>query len=136
MKTSNTTKFMVVVLAGALLVTGYLFWINPTESPSPDTSKLIGRWVRADGGYVLAFSDPVSNGLLKATYFNPRPINVSHAEWKQQDGSLGVSVELRDAGYPGSTYTLTYNPATDTLAGNDYQAVAKQDFTVEFKRSQ
>jgi hypothetical protein len=35
-----------------------------------------------------------------------------------------VVVELRDVNYPGSTYTLTYDPGTDRLTGTYYQAVA------------
>jgi hypothetical protein len=34
-----------------------------------------------------------------------------------------VFIELRDVNYPGSTYSLTYNPATYQLKGTCYQAV-------------
>jgi len=34
-----------------------------------------------------------------------------------------VFIELRDVNYPGSTYSLTYEPASDQLKGIYYQAV-------------
>jgi hypothetical protein len=100
----------------------------------PDAQRLVGRWVRPDGGYVLDVRDTVKDGSLKAAYFNPRPINVAKAEWHQKDGTLTVFVELRDVNYPGSTYTLQYDPASDRLQGTYYQAVEKQTFVVEFMR--
>jgi hypothetical protein len=36
--------------------------------------------------------------------------------------------------YPGSTYTLTYQPATDRLAGTYFHAVSGQYLDVEFSR--
>lgn len=99
-----------------------------------DSSKLIGHWARTDGSYVLELNSPAQDGQLKALYFNPRSINVSRAEWKQQDGALCVFVELRDEGYPGSTYTLAYQPEKDQLMGTYFQAVIGQHFEVTFKK--
>ena len=73
----------------------------------PDPVKLVGRWLRTDGGYLLQLTDPAPNGHLQAAYFNPRPVNVSAAAWKHQGGYLGAFVELRAPNYPGSTYTLS-----------------------------
>jgi hypothetical protein len=47
---------------------------------------LRGRWVRPDGGYVIEVRDAQAGGRLDAAYFNPRPINVSRAEWHRADG--------------------------------------------------
>jgi len=52
-------------------------------------------------------------GKLKAAYFNPRPINVAKAEWRSMAGRIQIFVELRDVNYPGSTYTLIYDPEKD-----------------------
>src|SRR5690242_6383851 len=46
---------------------------------SPTVSKLTGKWVRPDGGYVLELKSVGSGGKMDAAYFNPRPINVSRA---------------------------------------------------------
>jgi hypothetical protein len=78
----------------------------------PGPQRLVGWWVRPDGGYVLELREVTKKGGLMAAYFNPRPINVGRAEWSQKDGRLTVSVELRDVNYPGSTYTLQYDAAT------------------------
>ena len=36
---------------------------------------------------------------------------------------------------PGSTYTLTYDPAKDVLRGVYYQAVARQRYDIYFERA-
>ncbi len=119
----------------AVAMVGYRIWHKPAAPAGPDPSKLVGRWLRPDGRYVLQLSDPGPNHELKAAYFNPRPINVSRAEWKHQDGKLGAFVELRAPNYPGSTYTLTYRPAKDRLVGIYFQAALQQRFNVEFERT-
>ena len=124
-----------VILLAMVVVVGNLIRETNAAASGPEPSKLIGRWLRPDGGYVLALSDPAPDGRLKAAYFNPRPINVSRAGWKVKDGHLSVFVELRDVNYPGSTYTLTYNPATDRLVGIYFQAAMQQQFEVEFERT-
>ena len=101
-----------------------------------DYQKLAGRWRRLDGGYFLEFSRVERNGAVRAQYFNPQPVNVSRAEWQQQDGRLGVFVELRAPNYPGSTYTLVYDPASDRLVGVYYQAALGQQYDIEFRRIQ
>jgi hypothetical protein len=45
-----------------------------------------------------------------------------------------VFIELRDVNYPGSTYTLAYDPASDELKGIYYQALQQQRFEVFFQR--
>jgi hypothetical protein len=106
---------------------------TPT-SEQPDPQRLVGRWVRPDGGYILDVREVVKEGRLKAAYFNPRPINLAKSEWREKDGALTVFVELRDVNYPGSTYTLQYDRESDRLKGTYYQAVEKQTFRIEFAR--
>ncbi len=74
------------------------------------------------------------DGTLAAKYFNPNPINVGKANCDVSSGSLKIIVELRDVNYPGSTYTLTYLPDRDMLAGEYFQAVEGLTFYVEFSR--
>jgi len=45
-----------------------------------------------------------------------------------------VFIELQDTGYPGSTYTLDYNPDQDAFTGVYFQATLKQAFEVVFVR--
>jgi hypothetical protein len=47
---------------------------------------------------------------------------------------LQVFVELRAPGYPGSTYTLRYEPQRDQLEGSYFQAALQQRFAVVFVR--
>ena len=124
-----------VILLALVVMGGSQIWKKSSAASGSDLSKVMGRWGRLDGGYVLELSSPEPNGVLKASYFNPRPINVSRAEWKQQDGVPSVFVELRDTGYPGSTYTLSYQPVEDQLVGSYFQAAIGQQFGVAFKRS-
>jgi len=106
----------------------------PTQKEQITTERLIGRWVRPDGGYVLAIRSVQDKGTLDASYYNPRSINVSSAEWRRENGLLTVYVELRDKNYPGSQYTLRYFPEEDALAGTYFQAVHKQTFEIIFIR--
>jgi hypothetical protein len=107
----------------------------PVEKAEPDFGTLKGRWLRPDGGYILSIKDVDPGGKMEATYYNPRPINVSKAHATREGASLKVFIELRDTGYPGSTYTLTYDPKTDRLGGVYYQAAVGQRFDVIFVRS-
>ena len=99
-----------------------------------DYRPLIGRWQRTDGGYVIEIKRVATDGTMQAGYFNPRPINVSRAKASVFKDHLKVEVELRDTGYPGSSYTLLYDPDKDALLGFYYQAVQKQNFDVIFVR--
>ncbi len=96
--------------------------------------NLVGRWVRTDGGYIIEIRNIASDGRMEAGYFNPRPINVSVAEASQTGAGTKVFMELQDAGYPGSTYTLNYDPTKDVLTGFYYQAAMQQNFDVIFAR--
>jgi hypothetical protein len=95
---------------------------------------LNGRWLRPDGGYILEIRDVNSGGKIDAVYLNPRPITVARAEATRDGSALKVFVELNAPGYPGSTYTLTYDPQRDQLAGVYFQAVLRQSFDVIFVR--
>lgn len=106
-----------------------------TSGPDgPDPANLVGRWLRSDGGYILQLSDPGPEGQLQAAYFNPRPINVSKAAWKHEEGYLGAFVELRAPNYPGSTYTLAYDAKKDILVGIYFHAGLRRQFQIEFER--
>jgi uncharacterized protein (DUF2147 family) len=110
--------------------------INTTSAATvrPEFAKLAGRWQRPDGGYVIEIKGVDAAGTLDAAYFNPNPINVSRAAALYKDGTTTVFVELRAPNYPGSTYTLTYDPQSDQLYGQYYQAAMKQTFDVTFGR--
>jgi hypothetical protein len=123
-----------VVFLAIAAVAGALMIDKPAIAAEADPAKVVGRWMRTDGGYVLQLSNPTFDGRLTAAYFNPRPINVSRSGWKLEEGYLLVLVELRDKGYPGSAYTLAYQPDTDRLVGLYYQAAAQQQFDVVFER--
>src|SRR5512139_2449708 len=101
----------------------------------PDFNTLKGRWLRPDGGYILSIKDINTDGKIDAAYYNPRPITVSKAQTTREGETLKVLIELQDRGYPGSTYTLIYDPKTDRLGGVYYQAAMGQRFDVMFVRS-
>lgn len=113
---------------------------GPTAAPIPPASTpaayaaLVGEWVRADGGYVLAVSGVAPGGQATVSYFNPRPIHVARAEAGGESDRIGLFVELRDVNYPGSTYSLAYDPATDQLKGIYYQAAQGAQYEVAFSR--
>lgn len=110
----------------------------PASAPAvekPDFTRVVGKWRRPDGGYLLEIRGVAEDGKLQAGYFNPNPIHVSQAWCKRsEDGRLAVFVELRDKGYPGATYHLQYRGGIDTLAGLYTQPAQQQTFEVEFAR--
>jgi hypothetical protein len=93
---------------------------------------LHGRWLRPDGGDILDIRDVEANGTIDAVYLNPRPLTVASAEATRDGSTMQVFVELRAPGYPGSTYTLTYEPTRDQLVGVYFQAALQQRFDVVF----
>ena len=106
----------------------------PAATTAPAFAKLTGKWLRPDGGYILEIRSVEPTGKMDAGYFNPQPINVSKAEASQDGATVKVFIELRAPNYPGSTYTLTYDPATDGFKGDYFQAAIKEHFDVQFIR--
>ena len=96
--------------------------------------RVMGRWLREDGGYVLEIRGGETGGVLDARYFNPNPIRVSRAAWYEGGGRLQVLVELNDTGYPGATYILHHDPQADRLVGEYKQPAMQQTFEIEFVR--
>jgi hypothetical protein len=68
-------------------------------------------------------------------YANPNPLTFAKAEAMRDGKTIKLFFELRAAGYNGSTYTLTYDPANDVLKGVYFQAVAQQKYDVYFMRA-
>ena len=139
-----------IVAAGAILMLGAgpAKGQHPAAAPADQATRatvmaaevktafqvLKGRWLRPDGGYVIEVKDIDGSGKMEAAYLNPRPIHVSKAQATQEGTVTKVFIELRDAGYPGSTYTLTYDPQSDQLKGTYFQAAMQQSFEVFFVR--
>jgi hypothetical protein len=107
---------------------------EPAKPTANGFEKLVARWLREDGGYILEIRTVSPKGAVDAAYYNPRPINVAKAEAFSENGALTLFVELRAPNYPGSTYRLVYDPASDTLVGTYFQALQKQTFDVSFVR--
>ncbi|MDA3924298.1 MAG: hypothetical protein PF904_06355 [Kiritimatiellae bacterium] len=93
-----------------------------------------GKWLRPDGGYVIEFRELLPDNQLSVGYFNPNPINVGEAKIYKENDFLKVFVKLQDRNYPGSTYTLIYDKASDQLRGIYFQAVQGTEFEVSFTR--
>jgi len=106
---------------------------NPFASAS-DYRPLNGRWQRTDGNYTIDIRSVAPDGGMQAAYYNPRPINVHRAHASTVKGYIKAEIELRDSGYPGSTYTLLYEPGKDVLMGIYYQATHGQKYEVIFIR--
>ena len=144
------------MLAVAVVAAGVLWWVKgrhadappaaapaavnttnqpaPAATPNPGFEKLTGKWQRTDGGYIVEIRSVEPGGKLDAAYFNPRPINVAKAQASQEGAVTKVFIELRDVNYPGSTYNLAYEAASDQLTGIYYQAALQQRFEVVFVR--
>ncbi len=138
--------FVFLFLAATILaLTG--FWVlnsrDAAERPPTSSSasvqtgfqQLKGRWQRSDSDYVIEIRGIDSSGRMEASYFNPRSIHVARAEASRQGALVKVSIELRDEGYPGSTYDLTYDESRGALYGKYYQAAIKETFDVVFVKA-
>ena len=110
------------------------FVVYHQRSETADYGRLIGQWVRPDGGYVLDIRNVRSDGKLVLAYLNPRPINVSKAQANIKSGRINLFIELRDKGYPGSYYTLTFNSERNLLVGVYHHLGLNQNFDIYFVR--
>ncbi len=138
---NQRTRFLIPALVLALcFIAGILppMWVPAAAAPPSertDFHHLEGRWVRADVGCILDLQYITGDGRIRAAYFNPRRINITRAELRiRSNGTIRLFIELRDAGYPGCTYELLYNPKTDSFVGTYFHAARKQTFDVAFVR--
>jgi hypothetical protein len=140
--TSAVSLLLGLTLALAPIVDATAQAVVPAQGGAPpasatariDVEVLKGAWVRPDGGYTIVIKSIGPNGQLEAMYFNPNPLPFAKARALPEGATLRVFFELQAGGYAGSTYELTYDPASDRLKGTYYQAVAKRKFDVYFVR--
>jgi hypothetical protein len=126
------------LLAVAMLVVVALGCNSSSEKPAAGASAfkpLEGRWVRPDGGYILMVHGVEADGKANVGYFNPNPIRVSQAQASSDKSGLTLFVELRDEGYPGCTYRLTFDKAKNMLVGVYFQAAQQQSYEIYFERT-
>lgn len=128
----NDYRIRLLIVLGLLIL--LLAAVPAMVLADDDFQPLLGRWQRTDGGYIIEVRRIDSEGKMDAGYYNPRPINVSQAQASRYKDYIKVEVELRDAGYPGSRYTLVYDYSKDRLIGFYYHAVSRQKFDVVFVR--
>ena len=132
---SRTIMYVAVVIT---FILAGLFPNSPLivepAAQHPDFNVLRGPWIRTDGGYRLTVREITPDGQVQVQYFNPRPIKVARADVAVRKGLVKLFFELKDDGYPGSTYTLYYFAQKDALAGFYYQAVQGQQYEVIFVR--
>jgi len=83
----------------------------------PERSDFNGVWLRADGTYRLEIKDAEIEDATVVKYFNPGVINVESAVMRGEEGEPSLTVVLRDEGYPGSTYQLSYFSQRGVLIG-------------------
>lgn len=110
---------------------------NPgSTKPFPQAlaQRLIGKWLRGDGDYLIEIKGVSEAGIMDAAYFNPNPIKISKTQATMEGSAAKLFIELRDTGYPGCTYTLLFDSQNDRLLGVYYQAALQQSFEVAFER--
>jgi len=144
MRKRDRERFLLILGIVGLLVSGVADSAPakpaPTPVPTPPASpgaafqRLVGRWLRPDGGYILEIRSVSPEGKIDASYLNPRSIRVARAEAFLEAGKVTLFIELRDVNYPGSTYRLVYDGGRDVLEGLYYQALQQQTFDVAFVR--
>ena len=63
------TILSILAVAGTAALAAYLLLPK-----SADYERLVGRWLRPDGGYILDIKEIQPDGKVVAVYLNPRPI--------------------------------------------------------------
>ena len=127
-----------VVLAASAVFYDSASAQSAPAAPAPASlsfSVVVGRWARTEGPYVINVNSVDVNGKLDANYANPKPLPFHTAEVVRDGSRLKLLFELRAGGYGGSTYTLNYDAASDSLRGVYDQVVVKQRFDVVFNRT-
>ena len=104
------------------------------SEPQTTFGALSGRWVRPDGGYVIAIKSVDAGGKIEASYANPNPLSFYTVTATEENGKVKHFFELRAGGYNGSIYRLNYDAGGDRLTGAYYQAIKRQSFDVVFVR--
>jgi hypothetical protein len=105
-----------------------------SQGPRTGFEVLVGGWSRTDGNYHIVIQSAGADGLLQASYFNPRPMPFALAQARREDGVVHARFELRAGGYDGSVYELRLDASSGRMVGSFYQAVAKQRYEVQFTR--
>jgi hypothetical protein len=108
--------------------------VSEPSQPAAEFTRLLGRWERPDGGYVLEFKSVDAAGKFEAAYYNPSPIHVEQARAETDGSTLKLLVLLRDVNYPGCLYRLTYDAKADQLFGTYFQATMGETYDVAFGR--
>lgn len=121
-----------LLLLAALPVGVLVFYAMPKRAP--EASVLIGTWQREDAEYRLVVKAVDPGGRATVEYLNPKPIHVGEARVVAENGILKLGVLLQDENYPGSTYSLAFDPEIGRLVGEYFQAVQKSTFPVSFRR--
>ena len=127
-----------IVFAASAVIYGSASAQSPAAAPAPaslSSNVVVGRWARTEGPYVININSVDVNGKLDANYANPKPLPFHTAEVVRDGTELKLLFELRAGGYGGSTYSLNYDAASDTLRGVYDQVVVKQRFDVVFNRT-
>jgi hypothetical protein len=108
-----------------LLFFSFFIFVNDTQAQSgtTDYEKLVGKWVRPDGGYILVIKNVRFDGSIEAEYLNPNRISISKAHVKTELGKINIFVE-----------TLTYDKDTDSLVGVYHHLGINKKFDVHFMR--
>lgn len=105
--------------------------VPPLIAKVPEKSDFFGEWLRQDGTYRLTIAKG-KDGRVIAKYFNPNPINVESALFRDTENGLGIEIVLRDEGYPGSNYLLHFNSSYRILVGRYLMAQSGQQHEVYF----
>jgi hypothetical protein len=135
---SVAVKNGLIILAALAVIYDSASAQSPPVAPAPASLSfgvVVGQWARTEGPYIININSVDVNGKLDANYGNPKPLPFHAAEVVQEGNGLKLLFELRAGGYGGSTYTLNYDAASDSLRGVYDQVVVKQKFDVIFNRT-
>ncbi|HAV12345.1 MAG TPA: hypothetical protein DCX06_02450 [Opitutae bacterium] len=105
--------------------------ISPNIAKVPEQSDFFGAWTRGDGGYTIEVAPSAAIDGVVVKYFNPDSINVERSNFDLTGEEPRLQFVLRDTGYPGSSYELSFLSERRVLIGT-YSRPGSQPSQVYF----
>jgi hypothetical protein len=141
-------KLKLFISAAVALILFIAWWFNATPGPKAEPKSaslltqqaaskkdLIGTWTRNDGGYSVKVVGFDQKGQIQVEYYNPQPIQVTHAKYFEEDGDLGFEFNLTGNGYDGNSYRLKHFKRNNMLYGSYFMKGTDSSFDVVFSKN-
>ena len=95
---------------------------------------IVGKWIRPDSGATVEIVRISPGGQLEANYYNPSLVKLTKAEASLSGEQINIFIEVLYVEHPFPNYHLAYDPQSDQLKGDYYEATDGKHYQVLFDR--